>query len=171
MAKDTSDEPILPPAEEVAQFKRKLELRTEHIEGVQRAARKLSSRLAEQGEFTLARRLVQRAYRHDNSKFEGVEWNHMDKGFDDPLGKEAILHHQQVNNHHPEYFAEGIKGMSEVQLAEMVCDWHARQSEIGTDLREWVTGKAAEKYEYSLKSVVYKRIKRFVDLLLDPSIA
>lgn len=155
-----------PSPEEVAAFKRKLDSLTDHIEGVQRAAEKLASRLAEQGEFTLARRLVQRAYCHDNSKFEGIEWEWLDEPKGEKLAT-AIHQHQQGNNHHPEYFPKGIVEMTEVQVAEMVCDWHARQSEIGTDLRAWATGDAAKRYGYTTRSKVYRRIKRYIDLLLD----
>jgi hypothetical protein len=39
--------------------------------------------------------------------------------------KPAIDHHQGVNRHHPEFFANGIGGMNLIDLTEMVCDWRA----------------------------------------------
>lgn len=39
--------------------------------------------------------------------------------------KPAIEHHQKNNRHHPEYFDNGINGMTLIDLIEMVCDWKA----------------------------------------------
>lgn len=161
----------LPSADEVAAFIEKLDSRAEHIDNVQRAARKLAHRLAKQGEFTLAMRLVQNAYRHDNSKFDGIEWKYLE--LTEPnkeLKALAIFEHHQRNDHHPEHFANGIKDMSELQIAEMVCDWWARSSEGGGDLRKWATEEASKRFGFSLKSITWKRIKRFIDLLLDPEL-
>ena len=37
----------------------------------------------------------------------------------------AIDHHNRMNPHHPEHFGNGIKGMSLIDLIEMLCDWKA----------------------------------------------
>jgi hypothetical protein len=37
----------------------------------------------------------------------------------------AIEHHNNSNSHHPEHYANGIKGMSLFDLVEMICDWKA----------------------------------------------
>lgn len=37
----------------------------------------------------------------------------------------AIEHHQQTNRHHPEFHANGIRGMNLVDLVELLCDWRA----------------------------------------------
>ena len=39
--------------------------------------------------------------------------------------KPAIDHHQTHNDHHPEYFPNGIRGMSLLSLVEMLSDWKA----------------------------------------------
>lgn len=39
--------------------------------------------------------------------------------------QEALDHHYANNNHHPEHFENGIKGMSLINLVEMLCDWKA----------------------------------------------
>lgn len=39
--------------------------------------------------------------------------------------KPALDHHYSVNSHHPEYYENGIKGMSLLDLVEMLCDWKA----------------------------------------------
>jgi len=37
----------------------------------------------------------------------------------------ALRHHYQVNSHHPEHYADGVAGMSLLDLIEMLCDWKA----------------------------------------------
>jgi hypothetical protein len=39
--------------------------------------------------------------------------------------KTAIDHHQKCNRHHPEYFSNGILGMTLIDIVEMLCDWKA----------------------------------------------
>ncbi len=39
--------------------------------------------------------------------------------------KPALDHHYAHNSHHPEYYADGIRGMSLLDLIEMICDWQA----------------------------------------------
>lgn len=36
----------------------------------------------------------------------------------------AFEHHCQVNSHHPEHFADGVTGMTLMDVIEMLCDWH-----------------------------------------------
>lgn len=38
---------------------------------------------------------------------------------------EALQHHYENNSHHPEYYPNGIEGMSLTDLVEMLCDWKA----------------------------------------------
>jgi hypothetical protein len=37
----------------------------------------------------------------------------------------ALEHHYAANSHHPEHYAGGIRGMSLMDLVEMLCDWKA----------------------------------------------
>jgi hypothetical protein len=46
------------------------------------------------------------------------------KGYLQAMG-EALKHHYAHNSHHPEHRPNGIKGMSLVDLLEMLCDWKA----------------------------------------------
>ena len=39
--------------------------------------------------------------------------------------KPALDHHYAANSHHPEHYPNGIKGMSLMDLTEMLCDWKA----------------------------------------------
>jgi len=83
---------------------------------------------------------LKRAFLHDQSKLQEPEKSLFDKYT--PLLKEttygsdeykkylvemgaALRHHYAVNNHHPEYYGNGINGMSLFDLLEMFCDWYA----------------------------------------------
>jgi hypothetical protein len=37
----------------------------------------------------------------------------------------ALEHHYAANSHHPEHYADGIRGMNLMDLVEMLCDWKA----------------------------------------------
>lgn len=84
--------------------------------------------------------ILHRAEIHDQSKLEPPEVDifeiYTPKLRDSVYGSEeykqllsemkpAIEHHHKVNQHHPEHFTAGIKGMTLIDLIEMVCDWKA----------------------------------------------
>jgi hypothetical protein len=162
-------EPTKPSLEEIEDFKRRLLIPWEHCMNVRQSAKKLCLRLIEEGEFELSLKLAQRAQSHDTSKFSGIEFEYLtNNGADKNQMKMAVQEHQTNNDHHPEYFTEGIKAMNSEQIGELCCDWASRSSEQGTDLRKWIKEEATKKYNFTLQSNVYKKIKYFVDLLLDP---
>jgi hypothetical protein len=84
--------------------------------------------------------LLNRAERHDASKLRSPELEVFDE-FTPALrtteyGSEeykanvkamgpAIQHHYEANDHHPEHFENGIRGMSLMSLLEMLVDWKA----------------------------------------------
>ena len=37
----------------------------------------------------------------------------------------ALKHHYSENKHHPEHYENGIKGMTLIDICEMICDWKA----------------------------------------------
>jgi hypothetical protein len=39
--------------------------------------------------------------------------------------KPYLDHHYAHNSHHPEHYANGIRGMNLIDLVEMFCDWYA----------------------------------------------
>jgi hypothetical protein len=149
---------------------RRLEATVEHIQNVQRNAWALAKKLIENDEHHLARELVANSLRHDQSKLNGIEWDFLltDPKTDDDKSKLvlAISNHNRTNSHHPEFWPDGIGSMSDVALAEMVCDWKSRSDEHGTDLREWMKEKAPKRYDYPTGGKVYKRLKYFSDLIL-----
>lgn len=45
----------------------------------------------------------------------------------------AIAHHYANNDHHPQYHADGIAGMSLISLCEMLADWKGASERSGND--------------------------------------
>ena len=88
----------------------------------------------------IAHLIIEAAMRHDDSKYDPEEASLFAAvlprlrgstyGSDEYRStlreiRPAIEHHNRVNAHHPEHFANGIDGMSLVNLVEMICDWKA----------------------------------------------
>jgi len=85
-------------------------------------------------------KLVERGEKHDLSRLESPEVEVFGKNankkiisdqnspeyyrYVDRL-KNALIHHQEHNRHHPEFFDNGIDGMNLIDLLEMFCDWRA----------------------------------------------
>ena len=42
----------------------------------------------------------------------------------------ALQHHFAANDHHPEHFDAGVRGMSLMALIEMLCDWRAASERV-----------------------------------------
>lgn len=143
-----------------------------HIENVRQLGLLLGERMIDKGKERLGFALIANTQIHDGSKFYGCEWislrQEMPDSVDEALMESARIQHVMTNPHHPEYWG-GIEKMPEVYLAEMVCDWSARSSEMGNDLREWIKDKATKKFNMTVQSKVYKDIKHLVDILLDQS--
>ena len=84
--------------------------------------------------------LEYRAADHDDSKLQEPEKSMYDeftpklrdstygsdeyKGFLKDMGA-ALQHHYQENSHHPEHYANGVNGMSLLDVIEMLADWKA----------------------------------------------
>lgn len=88
----------------------------------------------------LIKELLDRSIRHDLSKTREPERAVYDEVVPQlrattygsaeylPLSEgmgEGLRHHYAHNRHHPEYFADGINGMTLVDLLEMLADWKA----------------------------------------------
>lgn len=88
----------------------------------------------------LATDLIRRAAVHDSSKLESPEAEVFEEftaklkastyGSDEYKGflaamKPALDHHYAANSHHPEHYPRGIKGMSLLDVIEMLADWKA----------------------------------------------
>jgi len=143
----------------------KIEMVLNHIQNVQRNCYKLGLKLLRDGKVELGRQLIANGQIHDNSKFKGVEFDHLFYG--DPILKDAIKHHRAINPHHPEYWHNGIQGMPEIYLIEMVCDCTSRSQEFGTDIRIWIKEEATKRYKFEIDDEVGKKIIYYLDMLLD----
>jgi hypothetical protein len=150
--------------------RRRLHNLLRHISNVQREAILLSERLMDNGEFGFSKQLLARSLQHDASKFFGIEWEYLHGDVKEDQPETFLLaakQHVDTNQHHPEYWQD-IQHMPRICIAEMVCDWKSRSDEFGNDIRDWIKEQATKKYGFSLHGVVYKTIKEFVDILLDP---
>jgi hypothetical protein len=155
------------PTPEVAEMRLKAVVR--HITHVQQSCTLLGERLIDRGERGMGHKLIANGFIHDNSKFHGIEFLYLHddvKEIEPKMFQAALLQHIRNNPHHPEYW-DGIENVPRLYMAEMVCDWHARSSEFGTDLRGFIKEIATKKFEFAVQGKVYKEIKGFVDLLLD----
>lgn len=137
-----------------------------HIRNVQDAGRYLGMKLINQDEKQLGNWLIQACFTHDNSKFSGIEWRYIrsDKGGNKKEFYKSLERHRKSNAHHPEFW-EDVNKMSEVSIAEMVCDWYARSCEQGTDFLEWIEKQCLE--EFPINKDTHKKIKRFAYMLLE----
>ena len=134
-----------------------------HIKRVEDNCNLLARKIKDEGfEFTIA--LIQRGRVHDASKFDHFEFQYLRDG--SAWFKEALGVHRSKNSHHPEFHRRGIQGMSNLDIAEMVCDCLARGQEFGTDTRQWFRDEATVKYRFSMDDEIGNLITKYLDLLL-----
>lgn len=148
---------------------KKLEGLLRHLKNVQEGCLLLGKKLMENGELDTGRILVANSLVHDNSKFYGIEWEHLwpeSAENDKELFLYALKQHQETNRHHPEFWGS-VNDMPRIYVAEMVCDWYARSVEKGTDLKDFFLNQAIDKYKISKSGKKYKEIKYFIELILD----
>lgn len=89
--------------------------------------------------------LTERSARHDASKLVEPEVSAFDIATPKLAGLEygsdeykeslrnlgpALQHHFAHNDHHPEHFLNGVRGMSLMALIEMLCDWRAASERV-----------------------------------------
>jgi uncharacterized protein DUF5662 len=102
--------------------------------------------------------LSDRASAHDASKFKEPEVSAFDnpelaslstlvygspeyKAQIDKLLGPALEHHYANNSHHPEHYSNGVKGMSLLDIIEMLADWKASSERMsdGGDILKSIT--------------------------------
>lgn len=121
--------------------------------------------------------LMDRALVHDASKLENPEadtfeeYTHKLKGstygsdeYKQFLAdmKPALDHHYANNRHHPEFHDQGIKGMSLLDLVEMLCDWKAAtmRHEDGNIMRSIEINQERFGYSDELKQILVNTINQ-----------
>jgi hypothetical protein len=115
--------------------------------------------------------LLRRSLVHDRSKLESpeaeifalytpkladCEYGSAEyKGYLDAL-KPALDHHYAVSPHHPEHHPDGIRGMSLLDLIEMLCDWlAASKRHRSSDIHKSIDlGQLRFKYSDELRQIL-----------------
>ena len=152
-------------------LQKRLNILLNHISNVRKNCNKLAQSLISSGESELGIKLIANGLIHDNSKFSGVEWKYLHGDVKDSspeLFLVAAKQHISTNPHHPEYFGS-IHNMPDIYLAEHCCDILARAQEFGQNVFDWIHDVALEKYSYDKKSKIYRKIKGYMEILLEDS--
>lgn len=74
----------------------------------------------------------------------------------------ALQHHFEQNDHHPEHFENGVRGMSLMALIEMLCDWRAasERTKQRTDdpekVKTFADGLAYQKERFGISDDLYE---------------
>lgn len=138
-----------------------------HIKRVEDNCNLLARKMKDEN-FEFAVKLIQLGRIHDASKFDSFEFNYLGNYEKKKPVEfyEALKKHHSKNPHHPEYWTGGIHAMSNVFIAEMVCDCLARGQEFGTDTRKWFREEATKKYEFTMDDEVGILVEKYLNLLL-----
>ncbi len=143
----------------------RLEAIVRHIANVQENCQLFCDKCKDED---FGRLLVANSLIHDNSKFRGIEWLYLNcetKKSNPDLFAAAIKQHQLTNPHHPEYWPT-IHEMPDLYVAEWCADVKARSSELGTGIWEWIEEVAADKFSFTKKDKVYKKIKQYMEMMI-----
>lgn len=75
--------------------------------------------------------------------------------------KPALEHHYARYSHHPEHYPDGIKGMSLIDLIEMLCDWIAatKRMENGDILKSININKERFGYSDELEQILWNTVE------------
>lgn len=131
-----------------------------HKDLVENSCRKLARYLEDIGAYEHAKDLIERGIVHDNSKImDEDELRALSSIINDqssltdatkslsPLNRDFVKLHYKHNSHHPEHY-KSCADMSRLDVMEMVCDWHARSIQKGTDLMEFVNKQHIPRYKF-----------------------
>lgn len=120
----------------------------------------------------LATELIRRAAVHDASKLESPEAEVFEEftaklkgctyGSDEYKGflaamKPALDHHYAANSHHPEHYPDGIRGMTLLDIIEMLADWKAASERHadGSLAKSIVLNQKRFGYSDELKAILF----------------
>ena len=148
-----------------------------HKQFFTRSCYKLVQYLYDVGRDDEALELAKRSASHDDSKLEAEEIESFIKlpaegggckNHKQPLSEEQkklIAIHWKKNRHHPEYFST-YHHMSEIDIMEMCCDWHARSVQFGNELIPFVVEQ--QKYRFNFDDEFFKKIMFYCEILIGP---
>jgi multimeric flavodoxin WrbA len=79
--------------------------------------------------------------------------------------KVALKHHYANNSHHPEFYTDGIKGMTLVDLCEMIADWKAAsmRHNDGDVLKSIELNQARFNYSDELKQILINTVEEYFE--------
>lgn len=117
--------------------------------------------------------LAQRCSMHDHSK---LDWEEVELFVQLPEEKpqhnvaneltedqqKLIELHWKHNRHHPEFFTSYTK-MSEIDIMEMVCDWHSRSKEFNNSFPLYL--KTIPKKRFGFDDVFYHKVLTYCKVL------
>lgn len=127
-------------------------------------------------EYELALNLLRRANVHDNSKLSKDEIDKFiqiqeisqfglnPKQVVNEAIKGMLTLHYNNNKHHPEHYADFDK-MSEIDVIEMVCDWHSRAVQCNSSLMDFVTYQQEARFHFS--DELYHKILHYCEVFND----
>lgn len=99
-----------------------------HIRMVQDLISEFTKRLTKRGIDHDASKLLEpekSAFDENTQKLRGLTYGSPEYKASLDAMRPAIDHHQKSNSHHPEFYENGINGMSLLDLVEMCLDWRA----------------------------------------------
>lgn len=130
---------------------------------------KLAVHFLKEGNEEFALLLMQRAFVHDISKlstyefhaadaFESFEKHSKERNYVFSESEKIFLEeHWKNNRHHPEHWSD-INDMEDIDLAEMVCDWHARSVEFNDDLLAYIDYRQNNRFafpQHMLEKIIF----------------
>ena len=99
-----------------------------HIDKVRRYIRFFTDKLTTRGENHDSSKLTSpevELFAEHTERLAEIEYGSNEYKKELEALKPALEHHYSVNKHHPEYYPNGIEGMSLIDLIEMIADWKA----------------------------------------------
>lgn len=148
-----------------------------HKSYVEETAKRFAEYLFEKGDSNDAKKLLQRAKVHDNSKilnkdeFRALTHIINDKKTLKNANKnlssykqDSIELHWKNNDHHPEYY-ENVCEMTRAAKLEMVCDWCARSLQYDTDLIEFLETRQLNRFHFH--DSFYNEVMQYCKILVD----
>ena len=79
--------------------------------------------------------------------------------------KPALEHHYKENRHHPEHFENGIKGMTLIDLIEMISDWKAasERHNNGDIIKSIEINQKRFGYSDDIKQILLNTVQTFLN--------
>jgi hypothetical protein len=130
--------------------------------------------LYENNRYDDAIELAKRCSAHDHSKLvmdevkyfiqlqEEKDNDELPNGVLTEQQRKLIELHWQRNRHHPEYHKD-YHDMSEIDIIEMVVDWHSRSCEFGSDFMKFVN--SIPKQRFGFDDEFFAKVLQYCEVL------